>query len=642
MIFGFLTLIFVFGGLDPVHATDPNTVSYQVSVAPSLLVEVPTGNNVTLNLNPNSKTFDYRDMEVVVRTNNITGYQLKLATADNNTYLSRDTSSDVTPINARMDTLATSASGYSDSAFENCAISDCMNKWGYKVTASDTDPSLVTSNYFPFVNNITLATNHQATNGDSTTMRFAAKIDWDQIAGTYENTLVFTAVATYAAYTINYYDGVDNTAGNEIATQTDAYNTSSSIPISPTYTGGATAPTRSGNAGNTYVFAGWCKSSTNTVPVNTTTEYNTSTKIYSNPATKCNGTSYQNGDTLTINPDEYDTNITLYAYWTPTTFADAGVTASTTMQNSNMSTICANVTPNQWTTMIDSRDSQSYHVGKLEDNRCWMLDNLNFDAYTYKNNITTANTHASGTVGSTALNAFKNGGGTGSDRYATSAINSASGKATSGNWTASWSYSDPLINKSGKCDPTTNTSYQCLSPYQNANYTSNTVINKYGTPASDSSGTASTTYNIGPGNYKLGIYYNFCAATLGAYCYGNVSTEGSPSGDATEADICPYNWRLPTGGLNGEYQILYNKLSSISASPQTSTNSLSFQAMLSTPMSGGYISSTALWQGAWGRFWTSAYSASTNMFYGRVSGTAVTLQNSNNRNNGLSVRCIAQ
>lgn len=638
IILSFKIIISCFGiailGLLSSNSTFADNVDFSVNVDPTLVVEVPNGNNISLDLNPNSKTFDSKDMEIIVRTNNITGYQLSMSTTDGNTYLSRDTSGDVTPINAYVETLATNSSGYSDSDFSNCQDINtaCMNKWGYKITASDTSASLVTSNYFPFVNNTTISTNHNATNGDSTSMRFAAKINYNQTAGSYKNTLVFTAIATYAAYNINYYNGYDNSSA--IATQTDSYNTSSTVKLEPGIT-----PTRS-----TYTFKSWCLGNNTGVSVNTDTRYNNTAKIYSNPATICNGTEYSTGDNITINPEDYNTNLSLYAVWTPTTFADAYGSTAMTMQNMT-SAICDKVTINQYATLTDNRDNQAYTIGKLEDGRCWMADNLNLDVYTYRNSLTASNTHADGTVGSTALTRFKSGGGTTSDRYATGAINSVN--STSGNWTTSYSYSVPLANRSGKCDPSINGSYQCLSPYQNANYTYNTVINKYGTPGSDSSGTANVTYNIGPGSYKIGTYYNFCAASLGSYCWGNGASAGtSATGNATEADICPKGWRLPVGGnvaTTNEYQILYNAISAkYSSTKATSTSPFSLQTMLSTPVSGHFTNATAGRQGRLGLFWSSSYYSAAIMYRLDVSGTSVDPQVNYGRNGGLSVRCIAQ
>lgn len=114
------------------------------------------------------------------------------------------------------------------------------------------------------------------------------------------------------------------------------------------------------------------------------------------------------------------------------------------------------------------------------------------------------------------------------------------------------------------------------------------MIDKYGTPASDSSGTANITYNIGPGNYKLSIYYNFCA------------------------------------------------------SPQISTSPLSFQAMLSMPIVGFYMANSGYKQGDSGRFWSSTYRSDTYLYNTYIIGTWVNLEDYNSQQYGFPVRCIAQ
>lgn len=455
-----------------VFAANPESVTYQVNVAPSLVVEVPTGNDVVLDLNPNSKTFDYEDVQVIVRTNNITGYQLNVTTADNHTYLTRNTSSDVTPINAQMDTLTPTTpatTGYSESDFENCLDSNtgCMNKWGYKVTSSDTDPSLVTTNYFPFTTNTLLATNHQATNGDGTTLRFAAKINYKQIAGSYQNTLVFTAVATYAAYAINYYDGVNNTSGSEIATQTNAYNTSAIIPINPQYTGGATEPTRA-----TYSFLGWCDQ----IPTADSSGY---------LATVCPGHTYQTGDMLTIDPEQYETNLNLYAYWDPTSFDEAYQIAGKTKPSGSSyysmqdmaSSICASVTDRQTGTLRDVRDNKDYTVAKI-NTYCSMTQNLNFASTTINSTTTDINTTKSITWNDLTTGSSTTGACHG-------------GTATSGG------------NKIGSGGGYTNFCYH------------------------------------NSGNTTTGTWYNYVAATAG-------DISGVSNTRAAQYSICPKNWTLPT------------------------------------------------------------------------------------------------
>ena len=508
-----------------------------------------------LNLNPNSKTFGYEDVDVKVSTNYEAGYVLSMTTADNSTDLKRDNTAD--GVNASINTLTATSpttTGYTDSDFSNCTSANCMNKWGYKNGLSN--------NYFPFTSGATVLSNTLATNEDTTTLRFAAKIDYAQPAGAYNNELIFTATANPITYNITYYDLVGASSSNlndsgltwsdpttgtakvasyePIAEQNNTSGTSSYVNLNPSYISGHSTPTR-----HTYSFAGWCLDPNKTVTADQ--DSNNKVTAYHNPSTQCNGTIYQTGDPIPLTPNDSN-NISIYAMWTPTTFAEAGVVANSYMQDFGNS--CANVTPNQFTTMRDSREPtndpnrNTYIIIKLMDGRCWMADNLSFDAYAYKDNITASNTHIAGTTTdiNNIITSFKSGNRSAGDKYATSGINSNSTYASGGNWTASYSYSDPLINKSGKCDPNVSvyTNYQCLVPYHNADYTTTKVIDKYGTPASDSSGTANVTYNFGPGGYMIGTYYNYCTATLGSYCYGSGTSAGSSAtGDATVADICP-------------------------------------------------------------------------------------------------------
>ena len=234
--------------------------------------------------------------------------------------------------------------------------------------------------------------------------------------------------------------------------------------------------------------------------------------------------------------------------------------------------------------VIDSRDNEVYYVAKLADGKCWMLDNLRLDLgnSTVLNNTTESNTNAS----TTTLNYLKNGGGSTSDRYPTAKINNVPWTSSSQNY-----YSIPMT----------------ISTYKDQ-----------------------TTTSYGEGSGKIGVYYNYCAASAGNYCFGNGTSFGSPSGDATE-DICPKGWRMPTGGSSGEYRALYTAYSS---------DATSFRNALSTPLSGSFYSGSASSQGTYGEFWSSTYLNANNMYYLRVNSSYVAPSNSSNRNPGNSVRCL--
>ena len=269
-------------------------------------------------------------------------------------------------------------------------------------------------------------------------------------------------------------------------------------------------------------------------------------------------------------------------------------------------------------TVIDSRDNTKYHIAKLADGRVWLLDNLALDLTkaTVQTKLTSATTNAS----DTALNYLKNGGRANGEQYPTSGV--------SKNWTGSYSYSDPLIDVASK-DATSVT------------------LNK-------SDPLASTVPAVA--NWKYGVYYNYCAASAGSYCYGNGTSYGTPPEgvNATE-DICPAGWRMPTGGDDGEYQALAKSII-LAANPSAAytggdfTNTTddnanyynTFRTIFHAPLSGFFYNGSVSYQGLHGFFWSSTRhgSASSGMHYLNVDTTTVGPQRGNSRRNGYSVRCM--
>ncbi|MBR3236631.1 hypothetical protein IKF92_03065 [Candidatus Saccharibacteria bacterium] len=227
--------------------------------------------------------------------------------------------------------------------------------------------------------------------------------------------------------------------------------------------------------------------------------------------------------------------------------------------------------------VVDVRDGEVYKAQRLADDKCWLLDNLRLDSTTVDIDTLKGNTNASDTT----LDYFKNGGGTASDQYATAGVSSS--------WNT-YSYSAPLINAASKDTISANSDY-------------------------------------GAGNHKVGIYYNYCAASAGSYCYGNGTSAGTFSGDATE-DICPALWRMPT---SSEYQALYTAYSS---------DATIFRNALSTPLSGGFDSGSTYGQGDYGYFWSSTRSSNYSMRGLSVYDSSVSPAEIGGRGGGFSVRCV--
>ncbi|MBR2708773.1 hypothetical protein IKE98_00315 [Candidatus Saccharibacteria bacterium] len=239
-------------------------------------------------------------------------------------------------------------------------------------------------------------------------------------------------------------------------------------------------------------------------------------------------------------------------------------------------------------TAIDSRDGTEYMVGRLADGNVWLLDNLALDltATGASTRITAANTNAS----ATSLNALFNGvsgGGAGG--------NLARASVTS-NW--GMSYTNPAIAKD----------------YMNMTISDFT----------DTSGSFD-------GDWPIGVYYNFCAASAGSYCYDEYSAEN----DATE-DICPAGWRMPTGGIGGEYDSLYGYYRGESNPVEA------FRLALHAPLSGesdydGYRNVADD-----GEIWASNLEREHSVQMGIlfVEDYMISYDSNYGRESGLSIRCV--
>ena len=319
-----------------------------------------------------------------------------------------------------------------------------------------------------------------------------------------------------------------------------------------------------------FKFNGWC---------------NTATVKDANGNDTCSGTTYLAGaNNYPIN-NGASFNTKLYAIWTE----EKTIANSTTMQE--VTSCPASLPTGQVYTLKDSRDSTEYHTAKLADGKCWLLDNLALDLTdnTILSNLSSDNTNAS-----TGLPYLKGTStGTTSDRYATAAVS---------NWTSSYSYSAPLVNMTNK--DVVPTSY---------NGTDDPMKDK-----------------AVAGNWKVGGYYNYCAASAGSYCYGNGTDYGTSSGNATE-DICPKGWRMPTG-YSGEYRTLYSN---------TNYNTYDkYREALRLPLSGYFSSGSAHYQGSDGRWWSSTRDYDFDMYSLDADTGIIDPAYYYDRFSGNSVRCV--
>ncbi|MBR2831184.1 hypothetical protein IKE83_02390 [Candidatus Saccharibacteria bacterium] len=302
-----------------------------------------------------------------------------------------------------------------------------------------------------------------------------------------------------------------------------------------------------------------------------------------NTAPDGSGTTYAAGAQVTAGMN----GLTLYAQWS----------AGSWMQG-----LAYNSCTTTAQTVYDVRDGNSYTVQRLADGKCWLMDNLSFDLVNVPPTDLQGNTNASNET----LAKLKNGGGASDDQYTTAAVVETSSFGLSGD-----AYTAAKINSSynGK-DKNTEWLYD------------------------------------GTNKGKQGIYYNYCAASAGSYCY----TSGNPSSDPdtttlidAKEDICPAGWRMPTSGASGEYQNLCTTAWGSACSngmDMSYSNAKSIQSVLHAPLSGYFSNNSTSGQGNSGLFWSSTYGNDGKMYALFVQKSKSWTQSSNYRYNGFPVRCV--
>ena len=259
------------------------------------------------------------------------------------------------------------------------------------------------------------------------------------------------------------------------------------------------------------------------------------------------------------------------------------------INSSNKSTVLSSLTEGEAYYVRDSRDEEPYCVSKLKDGNLWMLDNLRLDLTnsTPMAALTTSNTNAT----ETSLTSLRSGNRAEGNQYA------------DGAFVAAWD-SEHI-----------------------ANYYNRASVN------AASKNTAVESYGLGSG--KAGVYYNYCAASAGSYCY---NSKAAPTDTNATQDICPAGWRMPTGNTSGEYGALLTAYTN----NETATDTGSLQYALSTPLSGSFVNGSADYQSSRGYFWSSTRNDGSNMYLPWITKYRVSPQINIYRGYGISVRCLLQ
>ncbi len=246
---------------------------------------------------------------------------------------------------------------------------------------------------------------------------------------------------------------------------------------------------------------------------------------------------------------------------------------------------CSSLASGAVTALTDVRDSQTYAVAKLADDKCWMIENLRLNPQDANTTIDTTNTNnpSEGFVSNIANN-FK--GNTSATTWAT--CNYASASCFN-----QVSFSAANINRSNTASPTTN--------------------------------------NQTTSWYAYGVLYNWYTATAG---YG---TYNMGSG-TTAGDICPAGWHLPHGKTGNDFEVLQTALEDAGAAGSWKKYPNNFV------LTGYYYGSNTTNRNVFGYYWTATafnpgYNSSHNInIYGS---DEYAVYNNANRSNGFAIRCIA-
>ena len=170
------------------------------------------------------------------------------------------------------------------------------------------------------------------------------------------------------------------------------------------------------------------------------------------------------------------------------------------------------------------------------------------------------------------------------------------------------------------------------------------VCNTYTTGCINASYKNNIPTHYGNSSGKRGVYYNYCAASGGTYCYSSSTANAS-------YDVCPKNWRMPTGGGSGEFSALCNAITGLDCSedkdvPMQGTNPNTFQYQLGLSDT-GYIdpgfSSNPVEVNTRTLIWASTYQRNNAVMMGvSASGTYTNAAGGGYRHLLFTVRCLAK
>ena len=279
-----------------------------VSATASTLTLTVGSNTLSLNLkpvSPNGTFASSSNLDIGARTNNYTGYTLKIAA---------ETAADRTLSDTNGNSIAPISTAINLATFSGEDSTTYNNQWGYLPSRYCTDGEDATTctnntvNYYPApstTGDVLDITGNANTEDETYTVAIGARATTSTKASTYEGTFVIQMVANNTPYSITYNKNTLDTVENMPANvDSDVYGEIATISDS--------IPTRSG-----YIFTGWC---TVAVADNTQCE---------SPNAK-----YTAGGAYTLDQTAATNSLELYAMW-----GDPPIDLTFTVGDENIETI---------------------------------------------------------------------------------------------------------------------------------------------------------------------------------------------------------------------------------------------------------------------------------------------------------------
>ena len=534
-------------------AEDVSTLANDASLSVAL---TPEAMNLAVTPTPGG-TLASDELAIQVSTDNTTGYTLTLALAGAETSLNDPASggeiqSSTADINSPATLSVNTWGWYPDSLANNTGNL-------FSVLPSSSDPYELKKTSAP-----------TSGSGDTTAIGFGVNVDTTLPAGSYTNAIIISATTNYVPQPILDVYPTTGWAGDTIT----LYSNGGFVNVQSVQIGGTDCTSINVKSADELTCTLPSKAETNTT----------------------SGTDNGYSISVTASNTSLDAHNFTIRYFNPNRTETASV-SNTQITNTNMSNFtgvdCGSLSVGDIVSLTDERNGQTYRIKKMQDNKCWMVDNLKYAGE--------ANTDLANVDGTYGL---------------------------------------VYNNESGKYNTVDGTSTQSSTNSDKAFY--NNPMSRsycYGT-------------SIQSSYTKCGYLYNWYAATAGTGTY-DTSTQGTN----VSGSICPTGWRLPSATSDGstatgngtsftaaDFAVLNASMNAGSLTTGSTAGSYyagwQFTGAWSGVFSGGRNSGFGS-QGSYGYYWSSTANSSTSARVLNFDSSFVyTGYNNLNKYIGFAVRCV--